>query len=296
MDDSDGLRLAAVAQNHFPTGRARGVDQAFHLRSRVHIGVHTVAVIRNLAGIKGLVSRRQNDGPHLDRFQFGLLLQVHGVAVAAGLNASLLAAAALEVNAGFGVDDRYLRYGLREGNVNGLAFAQTQVEFIGYFRLLVDAPLDAFQAADAKVLIDVARVARDGDLKVPHVPLHLGHLGKRPKGDVGVLLHRRHLGRKDARGAIEGGEGLIEFRHVPADGGFALDQVNVLAGVGKRQGRMDSRNAAAHNQHAGVDGHALLHQGFVQGHAPDRRAQQGHRLSPSPSGGPDAPRNRAREC
>ena len=65
---------------------------------------------------------------------------------------------ALEVDAGFRVDYGDLRYGLREGNVNGLAFAQTQIEFIGYFRLLVDAPLDAFQAADAKVLIDVARM------------------------------------------------------------------------------------------------------------------------------------------
>jgi len=56
---------------------------------------------------------------------------------------------------------------------------------------------------------------------------------------------RRHLRRKDAGGAVQCGESFIEERHVPADGWLAFYQVHVLAGVGNRQGRMNTSDSSA---------------------------------------------------
>ena len=61
---------------------------------------------------------------------FCFLLEVDGLAIAAGLHAGLLALAALELDAGFGVDQDHLRHRLREGNIDRLALAQAQVELV----------------------------------------------------------------------------------------------------------------------------------------------------------------------
>ncbi len=74
-----------------------------------------------------------------------------------------------------------------------------------------------------------------------------------------------HLGRQDAGGAVQRGEGLVELGHVAADGGLALHQVDVLAGVGQGERRVDAGDAAAHHQHVGMDGHASAFQRLVEG-------------------------------
>ena len=63
--------------------------------------------------------------------------------------------------------------GLRERDVDRLALAQALVELIGELRLLVDAVGDALLAAGAEVLVDVARLAFDGDGEVADVAVHL---------------------------------------------------------------------------------------------------------------------------
>ena len=68
-----------------------------------------------------------------------------------------------------------------------------------------------------------------------------------------MLLHRRHLGRQNAGGAIEGGKGLIKLRHVPAYRRFALHKVNLLLRVRQRQRCLDTCNAPPDDQHIRVD-------------------------------------------
>jgi hypothetical protein len=48
-----------------------------------------------------------------------------------------------------------------------------------------------------------------------------------------------HLGREDARGAVEGREGLVEHGHVAADRGPALDEVDLVPGVRDLEGGLD---------------------------------------------------------
>ena len=70
---------------------------------------------------------------------------------------------------------------------------------------------------------------------------------------LGMRAHRDHLRRQDAGRAIQRGEGLVELGHVPADGRLALDQVDVVAGVGDLQRALDAGDAAAHHQRGGMD-------------------------------------------
>ena len=87
-------------------------------------------------------------------------------------------------------------------------------------------------------------------------------------------LHGGHFRGEDTGGAVQRGEGLVEHGHVAADGGFTLDQVDVLAGVGERQGRVDAGDAAAHYQHVGINGDARLLERPLQHHAANGRAHQ----------------------
>jgi hypothetical protein len=183
--------------------------------------------------------------------------------------------AALEVEADFGIDQHHLGRGLRERDIDRLALAEALVELVGELRLLIDAVGDAFLAAGAEVLVDVARLALDGDGEVADVAVHLGDFGVAPERDVLVRADLGHLRRQDAGGAVERGERLVELRHVAADGGLALDQEDLLAGVGQGHGGVDAGDAAADDQHVGMDRHSLDFERLVIGHAFDGGAREG---------------------
>jgi len=86
------------------------------------------------------------------------------------------------------------RHGLREGNVDGLAFPQAHVELVGNLGLLVYAGLDAIETARAEVFIHVARTAVHLHLVAAHEAIHLGDFRVGPQGDVGVGAHADILG------------------------------------------------------------------------------------------------------
>ncbi len=73
--------------------------------------------------------------------------------------------------------------------------------------------------------------------------------------DVRMPADVRHLGRQDAGRAVERREGLVELGHVAADRRLALDQVDLVAGVGQLERRLDAGDAAADDQRVGVDRH-----------------------------------------
>ena len=87
-----------------------------------------------------------------------------------------------------------------------------------------------------------------------------------------------HLRRQDARRAVQRREGLVELGHVPADRGLALDQVDLLAGVGQGQRRVDAGDAAADHEDVGMDGNFLHLERPVVRHALDGGAGQRHGL------------------
>ena len=72
---------------------------------------------------------------------------------------------------------------------------------------------------------------------------------------------------EDAGGAIEGGEGLVELRHVPADRRFALDQIHRITRVGDLERGLDAGDAAAHDQGRWMDRHVQRFQRLILEHA-----------------------------
>ena len=89
--------------------------------------------------------------------------------------------------------------------------------------------------------------------EVADVAVDLLDLAVGQQRDVLVVARGEHLGRQDAGRAVERGEGLVELRHVAAEGRLALDQVDVIARVGDLQRGLDAGDAAAHDQDVGVD-------------------------------------------
>ena len=90
-----------------------------------------------------------------------------------------------------------------------------------------------------------------------------------------MLADRDHLRREDAGGAVEGREGLVEHRHVAADGAGALDEVDLLAGVGDLERGLDAGDAAADDQRGGVHRRGVGHGRKPVGHAVDGAREHG---------------------
>ncbi len=87
--------LLAVAQDDVAAGRTGGIDQALDLQGGVDVRVGAVAVVRDAVGVEGLEAGGHDDGADLDLLDLSCLREVDGLALAAGLDAGLLALAAI---------------------------------------------------------------------------------------------------------------------------------------------------------------------------------------------------------
>jgi len=105
-----------------------------------------------------------------------------------------------------------------------------------------------------------------------------------------------HLGREDAGGAVEGRESLVELGHVAADGRLALDEEDLLAGVGQGHGGMDTADAAPDDEDVGMDGHPFDVERLVFSRRVGWRRGPGPWPSRWPPPGRYAPTSRARGC
>ena len=86
-------------------------------------------------------------------------------------------------------------------------------------------------------------------LNRPGIAFQPHQLGKRQDLDVQVPCTLDKFGRDDAGGTIAGWESLVQMRHHAADGGVALDEINLEAAVGQIERRLNAGNAAALHQH-----------------------------------------------
>ena len=187
--------------------------------------------------VERLPARGDNDVAHVHLDDFVLLVEGDGVG-----RAELLAGPALlplEPDAGFGVDHRDPRHGLRERHVDRLAVAHAGLEF--RIQHLARALFHADAAARAHVVIDVPGLLADLDFEVAHRAADFFQLRVRQQRDVLVLAGLRHLGRQDARRAVQRGERLVELGHVAADRRLAFHQVHGVAGVGQFQRGLQAR-------------------------------------------------------
>ena len=189
--------------------------------------------------------------PHQGDVAHGAL--VGGAGVPAGGNPLLL-------------DGEGVGHGLGRVAVGGLARAQAQIERV------VDldrADVGALAAAGAAVSSMIAGFAAHVDVEIADITGNLLNFAVGQQLNVFVASNGHHFGCEYSSRTVERREGLVQLGHMPADGRFPLDQIDLLAGVGQLEGRLDAGNAAA--DHQGGRGHIdIAHlQRLVMAHPAD---------------------------
>ncbi len=244
-DEDHRLGLPPVGRpEDLPTRRPRGVHQPLELQAGDDVRELPPAVLPQLRLIPGVESRGHHDGPEGLGEDLVLLLELDGPR-----RAELLADPAAPlldvVGAVLPVDDRHVRHRLRKGHIDGLPLAQPGLEFGRHFdrALLVADP-----AAGALLHVHAAGAPPDLDLEVADEAGDLLDLRVGEDADAGIGAALDHLGREDAGGAIQRGEGLVVLGHPAPDGGGALDQGHLVAGLRDVQSRLDPGDPPAHHQ------------------------------------------------
>ncbi len=83
LDEDDALRRLEIRRtHHVPAGDPRGVEHAFELEARDHVGQPTVAVGAERARIELLEAHRDQDRADIERDLLGHLVEVDGVDIA----------------------------------------------------------------------------------------------------------------------------------------------------------------------------------------------------------------------
>ena len=250
MNDRHRLRFRlAVAEHDLAVGRAGRVAQPLELEARVDVGQTPVAVLRDVFRLERLPAGRQDDVADVQLQQLVFLVEANRIG-----RAQLFAGPALlplEPDARIGVNHRNSRDGLREGRVDRLPRAHPGLELrVDHF---ARALLDADAATRAGIVIHAPGFLADGDLEVAHGSFDGFHFGICQQGDVLVLARFGHLGRQNARRAVQCRERLVELGHVAADRRGAFDQVDVVAGVRQLQRGLQTGNAAADHERLRID-------------------------------------------
>ncbi len=260
-------------------------------------GIDLGAVAFRLAGVLADAPADRRQGTLLADDLVGLLeapLADKGdvrLRVDAGRAGELAGRFAVGLGDGEGVGHR-----LRVFAEDGLALAEAAVEGA----LQVDgADFSALTAAVALRQVDVTGIALDGHVESAGLAADAFDLAQRDDLDVLVAAALDQLGREDAHRTVAGRERLVELGHAATDGGGALDEVDLEAGVGQVKRRLDAGDAAAIDED-GAAGTFLGHRATAfSGCRMPFRASSGsgstRRLRrPSCAGG--RPRARPRSC
>ena len=169
------------------------------------------------------------------------------------------------------LDERLLGDGLGERDVGGAPRDHLPVELVrdGHRtgRLAEAAP-------GAERLVDEARGTAHRDLEAPlRVAPDTLHQGLGEDGHVGVVGRRRHLGRRDAAGAVEGRKDLAEQDHLAPDRRFLLDHKHTVAHVAELDRGLHATDPAPDDQR--VVGRRRVHR-RLRFHGRERLGEAAH--------------------
>ena len=88
--------------------------------------------------------------------------------------------------------------------------------------------------------------------EVARITGNVHHFGVRQNFNVEIAPGLDEFRGDGAHRAVVGGEGLVQLRHVPADGGFGFDEIDFEALLGEVEAGLHPGDAAAHD-HDGSD-------------------------------------------
>jgi hypothetical protein len=69
--------------------------------------------------------------------------------------------------------------------------------------------------------------------EVSRFTAHVRDFGKGQEFDVEMPADLDQFGRDNSHGAVIGGEGLVQRRHGPADGGSLFQKIDIVPGAGE---------------------------------------------------------------
>lgn len=169
LQPGDLLGLAVIrGLDQVPLKRATGRQHTFILQAGDHVGDLAVAVVIHARGIERLISRCQNEGTHIDRDNFFLVVKFNGAG-----GAELFAGPAFtsgQINALVRVDNVFQRNGLTVLDIGGFAFGNAHIEFVIDF---FGAFLSAQPAGNALVHVDIAGFLANGNREVAFVSIDI---------------------------------------------------------------------------------------------------------------------------
>ena len=260
LDERNALDIFIVAGTQHTAERGtRGAQQPFELRRGNHVGEPLVSVLAAAQRVEHLVSTGYDHAAYLDLTVADLVVEPNCVGLADLL--ADLAFAQPEIETIVPVDHGDVRDGLRVRHVDRLAHAQAPVELARYSR---GAFLPAQPAPGASFQIDAAGSESDGCGELSGLSFQVDEVRQREDLDVVVLGHADKARAHRAHGAVIGGEGLVEHRHVAAKRAVGLQEINPVSRRPHVQGGLYSGDAPAEDQNRSDD--VVLEGGFGRNH------------------------------
>ena len=127
-------------------------------------------------------------------------------------------------------------------------------------------------------MVHITGFLADLHVKISDKTLHLFDLAGGHQVDPGILQDRIHLWGQDARRTVQRGKGLVELRHVAADCGIPLDEIDLFPRLRQFEGGLDARDAPADHHHIRVDVDKAGRQRLEKPRPVDRAVDQGFGL------------------
>ena len=106
---------------------------------------------------------------------------------------------------------------------------------------------DAFPAAGALGKVHKSGLLSDPGREGAGLAVQSHDFGMGQQLDIQMPADLDQFGRDDSHGTIICWKGLIQLGHQPADSRGSIDQMHVIAGIGKIQGRLHASYSAPNN-------------------------------------------------
>jgi hypothetical protein len=151
-------------------------------------------------------------------------------------------------------DGKRARNGLGVFFINGFSKRQAPVLFV---RHLDGADLGAFPATGTFGKIHIPGFLADFCPEIARLPFQCQNFRSGFQLDVQMPADLDQFGRDDSHGTVIGGKRFVQLGHEAADGSGLFQQINVIAGIGKINGRLHAGDAGT-DHHGRADGFWFL--------------------------------------
>ena len=137
--------------------------------------------------------------------------------------------------------------GLGVGFINGLSYPDTCIKAVVHFH---GTDIDTVPTAVAEIFINISWILLYRDEEMTFLPFNLFHLAAGMDNYIRVAANIEHFWREDAHRTVIGWKGLVKLGHMPAQGGFTLDDMHSDPMVGEIESSLNPGYSPSYNDNA----------------------------------------------